>query len=88
MMFYSAVNFSLEDFLDYYLVNLGLFLYYFYVRFIDGFLEVFDDFWAFFRTFLAFLALNSITALTLMCVSFFVKLLSAQLLGLSCRNSI
>ena len=59
MMFYSAVDFSLEDILDYFLVNLwiifGLILYYFYVRFSDGFLDnVFDDFWALFRHFWLF----------------------------------
>ena len=47
--------------------------------------NIFGDFWALFRT---FLALNSITALKITCVAFFVKQLSAQLLGLSCRNSI
>ena len=49
MMFYSDIDFILEDFLDYFFVNLwnifGLILYYFYFRFMGDFLDnVFDDF--------------------------------------------
>ena len=56
------LNLTWKIYLMIFLVNLwiicGLILYYFYVNFMDGFLDnVFDDFWGLFRTFLAFLDL-------------------------------